>query len=52
MAIYFTVDLAALASRFLYRDRIQDAVLMRQVLTRIAAFRDGITPRVPRAFPH
>jgi hypothetical protein len=52
MAIYFTVDLAALAARCLYRDRIEDTVLMRQVASRIEAFRDEITPRIPRAFPH
>ncbi|GLY28356.1 DUF1152 domain-containing protein [Kineosporia sp. NBRC 101731] len=52
MAIYFTVGLDALAARCLYRDRIADTVLMRQVATRIRGFRDEITPRVPRAFPH
>ncbi|HST83772.1 MAG TPA: DUF1152 domain-containing protein [Kineosporiaceae bacterium] len=52
MAVYFTVGLAELAARCLYLDRIENTVLMRQVSTRIEAFRDEITPRIPRAFPH
>ncbi len=52
MAVYFTVDLAELAARCLYRDRIENTVLMRQVASRIEAFRDEITPRVPHVFPH
>jgi hypothetical protein len=52
MAIYFTVDLAALAARCLYRDRIEGTHGMLQVAGRIRAFRDEVTTRVPRAFPH
>ncbi|GAB1640001.1 DUF1152 domain-containing protein [Krasilnikovia sp. MM14-A1259] len=52
MAIYFTVDLAALAARCLYLDRIENTLGMRQVAGRIEAFRNEITPRIPRAFPH
>ncbi|MDQ0370215.1 hypothetical protein J2S42_006884 [Catenuloplanes indicus] len=53
MAIYFTVRLDALAARNLYLDRLTDTVGMRQVLSRIEAFRDGFGAfRTPRAFPH
>jgi len=52
MAIYFTVDLDTLAARCLYLDRIENTLGMRQVAGRIQAFRNEITPRVPRAFPH
>jgi hypothetical protein len=52
MAIYFTVDLDKLAARCLYLDRIEHTHGMRQVATRIAAFRNEVTPRTPHAFPH
>jgi hypothetical protein len=52
MAIYFSVTVDGLASRLLYRDRLEDTLGMRQVLTRIEQFRAGITPRIPRAYPH
>lgn len=52
MAMYFTVDLDALARRCLYLDRIEHTIGMRQVSHRIEAFRAEITPRIPRAFPH
>lgn len=52
MAIYFTVRLDALAKRNLYLDRLADTVDMHQVSTRIEEFRSGVSPRVPRAFPH
>jgi hypothetical protein len=52
MAIYFTVDLDKLAARCLYLDRIEDTHGMRQVATRIEAFRNEIATRIPRAFPH
>jgi hypothetical protein len=52
MAIYFTVDLDKLAARCLYLDRIENTHGMRQVATRIEAFRNEITTRIPRAFPH
>jgi hypothetical protein len=52
MAIYFTVDLDRLAARCLYLDRIEHAHGMRQVAGRIEAFRNEVTTRIPRAFPH
>lgn len=53
MAIYFTFDLDGLASRNLYLDRLDDTVLMRQISSRIEAFRDTLpATRPPRAFPH
>ena len=52
MAIYFTVDLDALARRSLYLDRLAHTVGMRQVSLRIKQFREEISPRVPRVFPH
>ncbi|MDQ1644031.1 MAG: hypothetical protein QOJ50_215, partial [Cryptosporangiaceae bacterium] len=52
MAVYLTVDLVALARRSLYLDRLENTYLMRQVQSEIIAFRTGITPRTPRAFPH
>ncbi|GAA4607937.1 hypothetical protein BJY16_006591 [Actinoplanes octamycinicus] len=52
MAAYFTVDLATLAARCLYLDRIEQTDDMVQVAARIAAFRQEITVRPPTAFPH
>ncbi|BCB92007.1 DUF1152 domain-containing protein [Phytohabitans suffuscus] len=52
MAIYFTVDLDKLAARCLYLDRIENTYGRRQVIGRIEAFRDEISTRIPRAFPH
>jgi hypothetical protein len=52
MAIYFTVDLDTLAAHCRYLDRIENTHGMRQVASRIEHFRDEITPRVPRPFPH
>ncbi|SDT57482.1 DUF1152 domain-containing protein [Actinoplanes derwentensis] len=52
MAVYFTVDLMALAARSLYLDRIEETIGMRQVASRIEAFRDEVTPRAPKGFPH
>ncbi|GAA4954557.1 DUF1152 domain-containing protein [Actinoplanes utahensis] len=52
MAVYFTVDLDKLAARCLYLDRIENTVGRRQVITRIAAFREEVSPRIPRMFPH
>ncbi|GAA0936443.1 DUF1152 domain-containing protein [Virgisporangium aurantiacum] len=53
MAIYFTVDLAKLAARCLYLDRIENTHGRRQVIGRIQAFRDELpTTGIPRAFPH
>jgi hypothetical protein len=37
----------------LYRDAVADAPLgRRQVISRIAAYRDDVSTRIPRAFPH
>ncbi|MGW0804889.1 DUF1152 domain-containing protein [Nonomuraea sp. NPDC002799] len=52
MAIYFAVDLDGLARRSLYLDRIEDTVLMRQIVAIIEGYRAEVTPRPPRAFPH
>jgi hypothetical protein len=52
MAIYFTVDLDKLAARCLYLDRLENTYGRRQVITRIEAFRNEVTTRIPRAFPH
>jgi hypothetical protein len=52
MAMYFTVDLDKLAARCLYLDRIENTWGRRQVIGRIAAFREEISTRIPRAFPH
>ncbi|MBE1490814.1 DUF1152 domain-containing protein [Plantactinospora soyae] len=52
MAVYFTVDLDKLAARCLYLDRIENTIGRRQVIGRIAAFRNEISTRIPRAFPH
>src|SRR4029453_814995 len=52
MAIYFTVDLDALAARSLYLDRLENTYGMRQVPSRIERFREATSPRLPRAFPH
>ncbi|WP_238547178.1 DUF1152 domain-containing protein [Actinoplanes friuliensis] len=52
MAVYFTVDLPALARHNLYLDRLEDTVGMRQISTRIERFRAGITPRLARTYPH
>ncbi|WP_223166905.1 DUF1152 domain-containing protein [Nonomuraea sp. SYSU D8015] len=52
MAIYFAVDLDGLARRSLYLDRIEDTVLARQIAAVVEAFRDEVTPRPPKAFPH
>jgi hypothetical protein len=52
MAMYFTVDLDKLAARCLYLDRIENTWGRRQVISRIAAFREEIPARIPRAYPH
>ncbi|MGV9273152.1 DUF1152 domain-containing protein [Streptomyces griseosporeus] len=53
MALYFCVDAPTLARRNLYLHRLADTVLMRQISTGIAEFREEITrPRQPRVFPH
>lgn len=53
MALYFCVDLPALARANLYIDRLEDTVLMRQISSAISAFREELPrQRPPRAFPH
>jgi hypothetical protein len=52
MAMYFTFDLAGLAKQNLYLDRLENTVGMRQVWTRIEEFREHVTTRIPRSFPH
>ncbi|MEN3608538.1 DUF1152 domain-containing protein [Plantactinospora sp. ZYX-F-223] len=52
MAIYFTVELAALARRSLYLDRLEHTVGARQVASRIEEFRYDVSSRKPCAFPH
>ncbi|MBW6435118.1 DUF1152 domain-containing protein [Actinoplanes hulinensis] len=52
MAIYFTVDLDKLAARCLYLDRLENTIGRRQVITRIEAFRNEVSPRIPRSYPH
>jgi hypothetical protein len=52
MAIYFTVDLDKLATRCLYLHQIEHTHGIRQVATRIETFRNQVTTRLPRAFPH
>jgi hypothetical protein len=51
MAVYFAVDLALLAERCLYLDRIENTIGMLQVHSRIQDFRGDVRPRTPRAFP-
>ncbi|GGQ83306.1 hypothetical protein GCM10010166_61990 [Couchioplanes caeruleus subsp. azureus] len=53
MAIYFTVDLDALAARSLYLDRLEHTLDMQQVALHIEEFRYDLTAtRPPHAFPH
>jgi hypothetical protein len=52
MAMYFTVDLDKLAARCLYLDRLENTWGRRQVTGRIEQFRAGISPRIPRVYPH
>jgi len=52
MAIYFSFDLAGLARRVLYLDRIEHTLGGMQVTRRIHEFRETVTPRIPKAYPH
>jgi hypothetical protein len=52
MAIYFTVDLDKLAAQCLYLDRIENTHGRRQVISRIETFRNEISTRTPRTYPH
>jgi hypothetical protein len=52
MAIYFTVDLMALADRCLYLDRLDETTTVRQIEVQIEQFRSGVDRRAARVFPH
>lgn len=52
MTVYFTFDLVGLAKKSRYLDRIEPTVRTRQVSSIIEQYRDEITPRIPRIFPH
>ena len=52
MAIYFTVELMALAARCLYLDRLEETRTVRQIEAQIEQFRSGVDRRLPRIFPH
>jgi len=52
MAMYFSFDLVGLAKQNLYLERLENTIGMRQVWTRIEEFREQVTPRIPRTFPH
>ncbi|MFH8773152.1 DUF1152 domain-containing protein [Streptomyces sp. NPDC017958] len=53
MSLYFCVDLPALARANLYLDRLEGTMLMRQISSVIAEFREELPrQRAPRAFPH
>ncbi|WP_067832537.1 DUF1152 domain-containing protein [Actinomadura kijaniata] len=53
MAMYFAVDLDALANRLLYRDAIEDTYLTRQITSIIEDFRESRPKtRPPRQYPH
>jgi hypothetical protein len=46
------LDALSIPGRCLYLDRIENTWGRRQVTTRITAFREEISPRIPRAYPH
>jgi hypothetical protein len=52
MAMYFTLNLDKLAARCLYLDRIENTLGRRQVIGRIEAFRNEVSTRIARAYPH
>ncbi|MFF5225297.1 DUF1152 domain-containing protein [Dactylosporangium sp. NPDC000521] len=52
MAIYFTVDLMALAAGCLYLDWLEKTLTVREIEAQIEQFRSGIGKRIPRTFPH
>jgi hypothetical protein len=52
MAIYFTVDLMALATRCLYLDRLEETRTVREMELQIEQFRDGVDRRPARPYPH
>jgi hypothetical protein len=52
MAIYFTVEVDALARRCLYLDQLENTIGIRQISSRIEEFRNQTTVRTPQRFPH
>lgn len=53
MSICFIFELAGIARRCLYLDRIENTQLIRQVSSEIEAFRDEVVrQRPPRRIPH
>ena len=52
MAMYFTVELGALARRLLYREHLEATEDLYEVRAVIESFRAGVTRRERRAFPH
>ncbi|MGI5227685.1 hypothetical protein [Actinoallomurus sp. CA-142502] len=52
MAMYFTVDLAGLADRLLYRDRLADTETQDEVRAVIEWFRQDVERRARRSIPH
>ncbi|GAA1567407.1 hypothetical protein GCM10009678_57790 [Actinomadura kijaniata] len=53
MAMYFAVDLDALANRLLYRDAIEETYLTRQIASIIEDYRASHPKtRPPRQYPH
>ncbi|MEV4517527.1 DUF1152 domain-containing protein [Dactylosporangium sp. NPDC049525] len=52
MAVYFTVDLMALAAACQYLDHLEETVTVREIEVQIEHFRSGVHRRTPRVFPH
>ncbi|MER5890134.1 DUF1152 domain-containing protein [Streptomyces sp. NPDC001941] len=52
MSLYFVFELAGIARRCRYLDRIEGTHLLRQVSSAVAEFRDEVTQRPPRRIPH
>jgi hypothetical protein len=52
MALYFVVDLDALAAQLHYRDAIEDSRTPMEVSLAIEAYREGVVVRPRRAIPH
>jgi hypothetical protein len=52
MAIYFCFDLDGVAANALYLDAIGETRTIDEVGLAIEAYRDGVQPRPPLAFPH
>ncbi|GAA3291021.1 DUF1152 domain-containing protein [Dactylosporangium vinaceum] len=52
MAVYFTVNLLALARRCEYLHQLQDTPTVRHIEAQIEHFRAGVARRAARVFPH